>query len=154
MAKKRRTIEDLAAKTQREFLTMGQKIDGLANDMRAGFQVMKEGFDTVREELKGVRHEVKTAGQASRIEYAELRERMGELKPKPKPSSASSKTIEEAGAGEPSRQEATHARVPTVLETIYATKSRPGQSDPAVFLFPRPLPAGSVRHPPPHDKPL
>jgi hypothetical protein len=42
----------------------------------------KEGFDTVREELKGVCHEVKTAGQATRIEYAEIREHMGKLEAK------------------------------------------------------------------------
>ncbi len=76
------TIADLAAMTQREFLTTGQKIDGLANDMRAGFQVMNEGFDTVIEERRGVRHAMKTAGQASRIEYAELRERVGKLEAK------------------------------------------------------------------------
>ncbi len=70
------TIDELGRMTARGFRDtekrLGDKIDGLWNDMKAGFQL-------VLEEMRGFREETKIGLQAMRIEYAELRERVENL---------------------------------------------------------------------------
>jgi hypothetical protein len=65
-------VEEVAAGLNKELVRLENKVNGLENKMQAG-------FDTVLEELRGMRDEMRIGRQASRIESAELSQRMDML---------------------------------------------------------------------------
>jgi hypothetical protein len=65
-------VEEVAAGLHTEFVRLEKKVDGLDDNI-------KTGFETVLEELRGMRDEMKIGRQASRVESAELSQRMDML---------------------------------------------------------------------------
>ena len=77
MAKKM-TIEDLAVMIQRNMASK-EDVQSIRTEVVGTNEVMKEGFKNVFLELDGLRDDVKQARGASRVEYAELREKVEAL---------------------------------------------------------------------------
>jgi hypothetical protein len=69
MATKHMTIDALARMTQ----------EGLRDVEGRLVSTMKEGFETVLEEMRGLRDDVKQSRQASRVETADLADRVATL---------------------------------------------------------------------------
>jgi hypothetical protein len=65
-------VEEVAAGLHTEFVRLENKVDGLEDKVTTGFEV-------VLEELCGMRDEMRIGRQASRIESAELGQRMDTL---------------------------------------------------------------------------
>ena len=65
-------VEAVAAGLHTEFVRLEKKVDALDD-------TVKTGFETVLEELRGMRDDMNIGRQASRIESAELSQRMDML---------------------------------------------------------------------------
>ena len=69
---KKMTIESLAQITE-------ERIQGVENEVRAGFQAMKENFGMVIEVMNGLRDDVKQSNMARKVEVAQLQAKDEEL---------------------------------------------------------------------------
>jgi hypothetical protein len=65
-------VEEVAAGLHTEFVRLEKKVNALDD-------TVKTGFETVLEELRGMRDDMKIGRQASRVESAELSQRMDML---------------------------------------------------------------------------
>ncbi len=72
------TIEDLAGMIQRNMASK-EDVQTIRAEVATTTEVMQEGFAKVFGELDGLRDDVKQARAASRVEYAELREKVEAL---------------------------------------------------------------------------